>query len=45
MTVHRPIVKDYMTKTVITLKDEEHVYQAIQTLLNNKISGALVLDK
>lgn len=45
MTEHRPIVKDYMTKKVIILRDEEPVYQAIQTLLNNKISGAPVLDK
>lgn len=44
MSEPRPIVKDYMTKAVITVKEDEDVYAAIQTLLNNKISGAPVLD-
>ena len=44
MSEPRPIVKDYMTKAVITVKEDEDVYGAIQTLLNNKISGAPVLD-
>jgi len=40
-----PIVKNYMTTNLITLKDEMDVYFAIGLLLKNNISGAPVIDK
>ena len=40
-----PIVKNYMTTNLITLKDEMDVYFAIGLLLKNIISGAPVIDK
>ena len=40
-----PIVKNYMTTDLITLKDEMDVYFAIGLLLKNNISGAPVIDK
>ena len=39
-----PIVKNYMTTDLITLKDEMDVYFAIGLLLKNNISGAPVID-
>ena len=40
----KPIVKNYMTTQLITLKKEMDVYFAIGLLLKNKISGAPVID-
>ena len=40
----KPIVKKYMTTHLITLKKDMDVYFAIALLLQNKISGAPVID-
>lgn len=38
-------VKDYMSKKLITFSPDIDIREAIQTLLDNKISGAPVVDK
>lgn len=45
MTARQPLVKDYMTTSLINIQSEQQVYDAIKTLLNNRISGAPVVDK
>ena len=40
----RPIVKNYMATSLITLSKDMDVYFAIALLLKNKISGAPVID-
>ncbi len=40
-----PIVKNYMTTDLITLKDEMDVYFAIGLLLKNNISGSMLAVK
>ncbi len=37
-------VADHMTKNVITLNPDMSIYGAMQILLNNRISGAPVVD-
>lgn len=39
-----PAVKDYMATTLLTLKAEANVYEAVDFLLKHKISGAPVVD-
>lgn len=39
-----PVVKDYMTGSLLTIKANTGIYKAIEFLLNNKISGAPVVD-
>ena len=39
-----PVVKDYMAKTLLTLKADTNVYEAVDFLLEHKISGAPVVD-
>jgi CBS domain-containing protein len=39
------IVKDFMTKNLITLNDKMDIFQAIDVLIRNKISGAPVLNE
>ena len=41
----KPVVKNYMTSRLISLKEDMDVYLAIGLLLKNKISGAPVIDK
>ncbi len=38
-------VKDYMTKNLITLSPDMEILQAARTLVENKISGAPVIDE
>lgn len=38
-------VKDFMTKQLICFEPDQYMHEAIQTLLDKKISGAPVLDK
>lgn len=40
-----PLVKDYMTKNLITINEEATIVTVIETLLRNKISGAPVINK
>ena len=44
MTARQPIVKDYMTTQLIKINENQPVYEAINTLLSNKISGAPIID-
>jgi len=44
MSVKQSIVKDYMTTQLIKINENQPVYEAINTLLSNKISGAPVID-
>jgi len=39
-----PSVKEYMTKNLITFKEDTDVHTVISSLLENRISGAPVLD-
>jgi len=45
MTVRQPVVKDYMTTKLINIEHNQPVYDAIKTLLSNRISGAPVVDE
>jgi CBS domain-containing protein len=45
MTVRQPVVKDYMTTKLINIVHNQPVYDAIKTLLSNRISGAPVVDE
>jgi len=40
-----PIVQDYMATNLLTLKPSTNIYEAVKFLLDNKISGAPVVDK
>ena len=40
----KPAVKDYMVRSPLTIKANTHIYEAIEFLLNHKISGAPVVD-
>ena len=39
-----PLVKEYMTSPVLTLKDTATIYEAIDFLIKKRISGAPVVD-
>ena len=39
-----PLIKDYMATTLLTLKPNTNIFDAIKFLLKNKISGAPVVD-
>ncbi len=39
-----PVVRDVMTKRLVTLSPDVDVFQAIDLLLKNKVSGAPVVD-
>ena len=41
---HVPSVEDYMTKKLITFKKDTNINVVIKSLLDNRISGAPVLD-
>ena len=41
----KPVVKDYMTKNLVTFEKNMNVYYAIGLLLKNNISGAPVVDE
>lgn len=45
MTERQPVVKDYMTTKLINIEHNQPVYDAIKTLLSNRISGAPVVDE
>ncbi len=38
-------VEDYMTRSVITFRPEASIFEAAETFIKNKISGAPVTDK
>ena len=40
-----PLIKDYMATTLLTLKPKANIFDAIKFLLDNKISGAPVVDE
>lgn len=40
-----PIVKEYMTSPVLTLKNNSTIYEAMDFLISKRISGAPVVDK
>lgn len=44
MGVKIPVVRDFMTTKLVTLKPSMGIYEAIDILLKNKISGASVVD-
>lgn len=39
-----PLIKDYMATTLLTLKPKTNIFEAIKFLLDNRISGAPVVD-
>ena len=39
-----PVVRDFMTRNVITVRDDQNIYEALKTLLKHKLSGAPVLN-
>ena len=39
-----PVIKDYMASTLLTLKPTTNIFDAVKFLLENKISGAPVVD-
>ena len=39
-----PIVKSFMTRHVITVRDDQNIYEALKTLLKHKMSGAPVVN-
>jgi len=44
-TIQNILVKDYMSRDVITFRKSDSIYYAMQELLNNKISGAPIVNK
>jgi len=40
----KKLVEDYMTRSVITLKPGSTIFEAAETFIKNKISGAPVID-
>tara|TARA_B100000929_G_scaffold271148_1_gene241827 strand:+ start:130 stop:597 length:468 start_codon:yes stop_codon:yes gene_type:complete len=44
-TIQNILVKDYMSRDVITFRKSESIYSVMQELLNNKISGAPIINK
>ena len=44
MTIQSCIVKDYMARTMVTLKPETDVLDAIHELVQHRIAGAPVVD-
>ena len=44
MTPKSCLVKDYMTRTLVTLKPETDVLDAVHTLVDKRIAGAPVVD-
>lgn len=44
-TIQNILVKDYMSKDVITFRKSDSIYYVMQELLNNKISGAPIVNK
>lgn len=38
-------VRDYMTQSLITFRADTEIFEAINTLITNKISGAPVIDE
>ena len=40
-----PAIKDYMATTLLTLKPSTNIFDAVKFLLDNKISGAPVVDE
>lgn len=40
----KKFVKDYMTRSVITLKPESTIFEAADTFIKKKISGAPIID-
>ncbi len=44
MSIKSCLVKDYMTKTLVTFKRETNILDAIHTLVEHRIAGAPVVD-
>ena len=44
-TIQNILVKDYMSRDIITFRKSDSIYFVMQELLNNKISGAPVINK
>ena len=44
MPIKSCIVKDYMTKTLVTFKQDTNILDAIHTLVEHRIAGAPVVD-
>ncbi len=44
-TIQNILVKDYMSRDVITFRKSDSIYYVMQELLNNKISGAPIVNK
>ena len=44
-TIQNILVKDYMSRDVITFRKTDSIYSAMQELLKKKISGAPVINK
>lgn len=42
---HVPIVKEFMTHEVISLRPGDNIFAAMEVLIRNRISGAPVLDE
>jgi len=43
--IHLPLVKDCMVSPVITIREDSCIYKAIDTLIENQISGAPVVNE
>ena len=39
-----PVVRDFMTRNVITVRDDQNIYEALKILLKHKLSGAPVVN-
>ena len=44
MSIKSCLVKDYMTKTLVTFKRDTNILDAIHTLVEHRIAGAPVVD-
>ena len=40
-----PVINDYMATSLLTLKPSTNIFEAVKFLLDNRISGAPVVDK
>lgn len=43
--LHKILVKDYMTRNLVTLQPDNEVLHAVHTMVEHSISGAPVVDK
>jgi CBS domain-containing protein len=44
MTIQNKVVRDYMTRDLVTLAPQTEILQALQTLITHDVAGAPVVD-